>query len=81
VLDLTDHHESVQRMIDSLFRSAARTTRLDVVVRAESWELPPEVLEIIELLPPGEYSRQRLCDQLNSAIVAHGWGRTLGTFD
>lgn len=81
MLDLRDHHENVQRMIDSLFRSSKTVTRLDAVIRAESWDLPDEVLGIVELLPPGTYTRPRLCDQLNSAIVAHGWGRTLGTFD
>lgn len=79
--NLSDHHASVQRMIDSLFRDASSVTRLDVVLRAESWDVPEEVLEIIGLLPPGHYSRPRLCDQLNSAIVGHGWGGTLGTFD
>lgn len=79
--DLRDHHDNVERMLDSLFRDTTQITRLDAVVRAESWELPAEVMGIIELLPPGHYTRPRLCDQLNSAITAHGWGRTLGTFD
>jgi len=73
--------EQLQRMLDSLFRDAKLVTRLDVVVRAEAMDLPEEVLGLVELLPPGRYTRQRLCDQLNSAIVGHGWGRTLGTVE
>ncbi|MGB4593383.1 MAG: hypothetical protein WBI63_06370 [Coriobacteriia bacterium] len=55
--------------------------RLDVIVRAELADLHQDVLDIVNLLPPGTYTREKLCDQLNSAITAHGWGRTLGTFE
>lgn len=79
--DLSEHHDSTQRLIDSLFSNTKTVSRLEVVVRAECWDLPTDVLGIVELLPPGIYTRQRLCDQLNSAIVGHGWGGTLGTFD
>ncbi len=79
--DLRDHHEGMQRMIDSLYRNTEQISRLDAVLLTESWDLPDEVLGIVELLPPGRYTRQRLCDQLNSAIVGHGWGGSLGTFD
>lgn len=81
MIDLTEHHESVCRMLDSLYREAKYVSRLDVIIRAESWDLPDEILGIIELLPPGRYARHRLCDQLNSAIIGHGWGRSLGTFE
>lgn len=79
--DLREHHDSVQRLIETLYRDAVSVRRLDIILRAESWDLPDEVIGIFELLPPGSYLRHRLCDQLNSAIVGHGWGRTLGTFD
>lgn len=71
----------LQRLIDALFRETNHVTRLDVVVRAEAADVPDEVMRIVELLPPGTYRRQSLCDQLNSAIVGHGWGSTLGTVD
>lgn len=67
------------RMIDALYRDAKTVTRLDVVVRADAMDLPDELLGIVSLLPPGRYTRQRLCDQLNSAITGHGWGGSLGT--
>jgi len=73
--------EQLQHTIDSLYRDAKVVTRLDVVVRAEAMDLPDEVLGLIALLPPGRYTRRKLCDQLNSAIVGHGWGRTLGTVE
>ena len=55
--------------------------RLDVVVAAESADLPEDLAEIIALLPPGTYTRQRLCDQLNSAIGGHAWGQVYGTVE
>jgi hypothetical protein len=81
VPDLSEHHEPFQRMIDALYASDQRVSRLDVIVRAESMDMPQEVVDLVALIPPGSYTRQRLCDQLNSAIVGHGWGLTLGTFD
>ena len=53
--------------------------RLDVVVAAESVDLPDDLREIVNLLPPGSYTRRRLCDQLNSAIGGHAWGQVYGT--
>ena len=38
-------------------------------------------MEIVNLLPPGVYDRQALCDQLNSALAAHGWGAVYGTVE
>ncbi len=71
----------IQRLIDYLFRHAAVVSRLDAVVSAESLDMPDPVREIVSLLPPGRYTRQRLCDQLNSAITAHGYGGWMGTVD
>ena len=55
--------------------------RLDLVVQAEILDLSPDLMEIVTLLPPGTYDRQRLCDQLNSALAAHGWGSAYGTVE
>lgn len=76
-----DDREILQRFIDALFRDAKRASRLDVVVRAEAFDLPQELAGIIELLPPGTYTRHRLCNQLNSALKGHGWTRQFGTVD
>ena len=43
--------------------------------------LPDELLRIVTLLPPGDYTRQRLCTQLNSAIAGHAWGQVYGTVE
>lgn len=77
----TDTHEAMRRMLDSLYSNAPSVERLEVVIRAETLELPGVALGIVALLPPGRYTRARLCDQLNSAITAHGLGRVIGTVD
>ncbi len=79
--DSHEHLESLQRMLDALYEDRRTVPRMDVILRAESMDMPDEVLELVALLPPGTYTRQRLCDQLNSAIVAHGWGSCLGTVE
>jgi hypothetical protein len=76
-----EDRELLQRYVDSLFRGTKRVTRLDAVVRAEAIDLPDDLLGIVELLPPGSYTRQRLCDQLNSALKGHGWTGMCGTVD
>ena len=44
-------------------------------------DLPDDLQEIVSLLPPGSYTRERLCDQLNSAIGGHAWGQGYGTVE
>lgn len=73
--------EQLQRFVDSLFRSQTRVARLDAVVQAEALDLPEELRELVDLLPPGAYTRSRLCDQLNSALKGHGWTGRYGTVD
>lgn len=79
----SEHFGQLQRVVDSVFVSAdtKHVRRLDVVVAAESFDLPDDLTEIIGLLPPGTYTRQRLCDQLNSAIGGHAWGQVYGTVE
>ena len=69
----------LQRLIDALFADEKQVTQLEVVLRAESFDFDEDVLEVVGLLPPGRYTRGRMCDQLNSIITAHGWGMTVGT--
>ena len=72
----------LQRLVDGMF-AGGRTSieRLDIVVQAEVLDLSADLLEIVNLLPPGTYDRQRLCDQINSALAAHGWGSAYGTVE
>jgi hypothetical protein len=72
---------ALQVIIDDLFEGKPRdytVKRLDVVIAVESGDLPSDLVEIVGLLPPGAFTRQRLCDQLNSAIVGHAWGQVYG---
>ena len=68
----------LQDFVDSLFADAEEQTRLDIVVQAESLDLNPDLLEIVSLLPPGTYDRNKLCDQFNSSLSSHGWGYYYG---
>jgi hypothetical protein len=76
-----DAPEQIRRWLDALFRDVRTVSQLDAVIRAESFDLPADALEIVTTLPPGRYTRDRLCDQLNSAIVARGLSRPLGTHE
>lgn len=71
----------LQRLVDGLYAGRHEVDRLDLVVQAESIDLSADLMEIVNLLPPGVYERQRLCDQLNSALAAHGWGGMYGTVE
>ncbi|MDR2492561.1 MAG: hypothetical protein LBD25_03750 [Coriobacteriales bacterium] len=77
----SDEHGTLQRLVDALFRGNKHVRRLDCLVLAETFELCADLQEIIGLLPPGTYTRQKLCDQLNSALTGHGWGLVYGTVD
>lgn len=75
---------ALQSIVDELFDERPRdyaVRRLDVVLAGEASDLPAELQEIIALLPPGNYTRKRLCDQLNSAIGGHAWGQVYGTVE
>ena len=73
---------ALQAIVDELSEGKPRdfaVRRLDVVIAAETNDLPDDLVEIVNLLPPGSFTRQRLCDQLNSSIGGHAWGLVYGT--
>ncbi|MBQ9001367.1 MAG: hypothetical protein IJ087_05900 [Eggerthellaceae bacterium] len=73
---------ALQTIVDELYEGKPRdfaVRRLDVVIAAETNNLPDDLVEIVNLLPPGTFTRQRLCDQLNSSIGGHAWGLVYGT--
>ena len=75
---------ALQHIVDELFEDKPadfEVRRLDVVLAAESGDLPDDLQEVANLLPPGSYTRARLCDQLNSIIGGHAWGQVYGTVD
>lgn len=77
----SDDYGSLQRVVDALFKENEFVSRLDVIILAESFDLPMDLIEIVELLPSGTYSRKSLCTQLNSSISGHAWGQVYGTVD
>ncbi|MDR3307582.1 MAG: hypothetical protein LBS58_01620 [Coriobacteriales bacterium] len=72
---------TLQRLVEALYRDKKRVARLDVLLTAQSFDLIADLQEIVDLLPPGTYTRQRLCNQFNSALTGHGWGLIYGTVD
>ena len=70
-----------QDLTDALFRHASSVSRRDLVLLAEMHDLAPDVMEVVELMPSGSYTRRQFSDQLNSIITAHGWGMRYGTVD
>ena len=79
LLERSESYGELQRVVDYLFKDAQFVERLDVVLAAETFDICADLREIVNLLPPGSYTRQRLCDQLNSAIGGHAWGQVYGT--
>lgn len=81
----SEDYGELQRLVDSVFppgaSSAASASRLDVELRAEILDLAAELMEVVGALPPRAYTRQRLCDQLNSILTARGWGNVYGTVE
>ena len=76
-----DEYGELQRLVDGLYTGRQTVSQLDVVVQAEILDLGADLMEIVNLVPPGTYARPRLCDQLNSALAAHGWGALYGTVE
>ena len=68
----------LQQFVDELFADVEEYERLDVLLQTESYGLNDDLFEIVNLLPPGTYSRDRLCSQLNSSLSSHGWGYVYG---
>lgn len=76
-----EDREILQRLVDSLFRETRRVTRLDALLRAEALDVPDDLLGIMNLLPPASYTRDKLCNQLNSSLKGHGWNNKYGTVE
>lgn len=72
---------TLQNLVDKLFKDNTHVTQVDLVIRAESLDLCDDLREICNRVPAGTYARRRLCDQLNSSLVAHGWGSVYGTVE
>ncbi len=69
----------LQELVDAAFRTSATADRLDLVTQAEIHDVSADIMEVVELMPPGRYTRGQMADQMNSIITAHGWGLRYGT--
>lgn len=78
---MEEDREQIRRWLDALYADTKTVTQLDAIVRAETFDLPADAMDVVNGLPPGRYTRTRLCDQLNSAIVGRGLSASLGTHD
>ena len=81
----SEDYGELQRVVNAVFApgvsSRATATKLDVVARAEIFDLCEDLREVVEALPSRTYTRQCLCDQINSILIAHGWGSVYGTVE
>lgn len=68
----------LQEFIDRLFDGREDYMRLEVVLEGEAYGLNGELMEVLNLLPPGLYTRDRLCSQINSSLSSHGWSYVYG---
>ena len=68
----------LQEFIDRLVDGREDYMRLEVVLEGEAYGLNGELMEVLNLLPPGLYTRDRLCSQINSSLSSHGWGYVYG---
>lgn len=88
------YYGALQVVVDDLFSdddapymalidedSAFKVSKLDVVLAAEAADLPEDLIRIARMLPQGDYTRQRLTTQINSAITGHAWGQVYGTVE
>lgn len=83
-VEQSEHYGALQTIIDELFRDKPRdyqVRQLEIVLAAESNDLPADLIEVVSLVPSGLYTRQKLCDQLNSIIGGHAWGQIYGTVE
>lgn len=81
----SEDYGELQRLVDALFApgvsSRATVGKIDVILRAEAYDLCDDLAEVVDLLPSGSFTRVRLCDQLNSILVGHGWAGVYGTVE
>lgn len=72
---------AVHRMLDRLYAEAREVPRSRIVQHVGLMSLPADLTEAFESIPPGAYTRRRLVDQVNAAVVARGISRRTGTFE
>lgn len=81
LLERSESYGELQRVVDYVYKNGPIAERLDVIIAAETFDIHADLREIVDLLPPGAYTRVALCAQLNSSIAGHGWGYVYGTVE
>ena len=81
LLERSESYGELQRVVNYLFKHAETVKRLDVLLAAETFDICADLREVVDLLPPGTYTRVALCQQLNSTIAGHAWGYIYGTVE
>ena len=71
----------LQDLVDAVFRRAPRVSRMELLTQAEAHDVSEDIMEVVELMPSGSYTRTEMADQMNSIITAHGWGLRYGTVE
>lgn len=80
----SEEHGYLQRLVDELFCDDPQgtVTKMDALMRVEMDDPGEDLREVVDFLPGGgSYTRQRLCDQMNSIVTAHGWACAYGTVE
>lgn len=62
-----------------LLREGPTHTRFEVITTADTMALPAGLMSAVEALAPGDYTRVRLCINLNSILSARDLTRAFGT--
>lgn len=62
-----------------LLRTGPTYTRFEVVSAADTIGLPSELMDVVEALAPGNYTRIRLCINLNTIMSARDLTFRYGT--
>lgn len=70
----------LQEFVNGLFASdpLLEYSRLEIILEAEAFGLNEDLREVVNLLPPIIFTRDKLCSQLNSSLSSHGWGYLYG---
>ena len=62
----SEDYGELQHLVDALFAPGvsryATVTKLDVLMRAEAFDLCADLAEVIDLLPSSTFTRKQLCD-------------------
>lgn len=76
----SEDYGELQSFVEGLYGNdeELELSRLEIIIQAEAADLNSDLLEVVSLLPPSRFTREKLCSQLNSSLSSHGWGYVYG---